>query len=287
VTASVDDQARRQELAHFLRTRRERITPEQVGLPPGGRRRTPGLRREEVAQLAGVGVTWYTWLEQGRDIKVSESVLAAVANTLQLDPHERAHLYTLAGSPQRPNSKHCFVLSEAVETMLRQLEPLPAAVANSRTDVLGYNRVFEKLFDLDAIPFEDRNTLLQMCTNPAWRERLVDLAESLPRSVANFRKAMAEHLTDSSWKGLVRRLQAESPEFAELWERHDVMGLENLTKRIWHPDVGLMSFQYTSMWFGPRSEIRMTTYTPSNAETWAKIRTLAADLPSADLVRVG
>src|SRR3954468_18882447 len=91
---------RRRELAGFLRSRRERIAPEQVGLPPGGRRRTPGLRREEVATLAGVGVTWYTWLEQGRDIKVSESVLEAVAATLRLDAHERAHLFNLAGSPQ-------------------------------------------------------------------------------------------------------------------------------------------------------------------------------------------
>ncbi|MFD1050387.1 helix-turn-helix transcriptional regulator, partial [Kibdelosporangium lantanae] len=233
-------------------------------------------RREEVAQLAGVGVTWYTWLEQGRDIKVSESVLAAVAATLRLDPHERAHLYTLAGSAQPPKAKNCFVLSPEVETMLRQLEPLPAMVANTRTDILGYNRVFGKLFDLDRIPFEDRNSLLQMCTNPDWRARLVDIEDGLPRSVANFRKAMAAHLTDSSWKGLVRRLQAESPQFAELWERHDVMGLENLTKRIRHPQVGVMSFAYTSMWFGPRSEVRMTTYTPSNEETWDMIRTLAA-----------
>src|SRR5207237_4381454 len=91
--------SRRQELADFLRSRRERITPEQVGLPSGGRRRTPGLRREEVAQLAGVGVTWYTWLEQGRDINASEQVLQAIARTLRLDPHEHTHLFRLAGAP--------------------------------------------------------------------------------------------------------------------------------------------------------------------------------------------
>src|SRR5579871_3321254 len=89
---------RRAELATFLRSRRERLAPQDVGLPPGGRRRTPGLRREEVAQLAGVGVTWYTWLEQGRDINASEQVLDAISRTLLLDPHERAHLFTLAGT---------------------------------------------------------------------------------------------------------------------------------------------------------------------------------------------
>src|SRR5881227_3904269 len=92
---------RRAELAAFLRSRRERITPEQAGLPPGSRRRTPGLRREEVAQLSGVGVTWYTWLEQGRDIKVSDQVLGAIARTLMLDRDERSHLFTLAGAAEQ------------------------------------------------------------------------------------------------------------------------------------------------------------------------------------------
>src|SRR5882757_10002649 len=101
---------RRQELAGFLRSRRERITPEQVGLPLVGRRRTPGLRREEVAQLAGVGVTWYTWLEQGRDINASDQVLLAISRTLRLDPHERAHLYRLAGAPVPDKEKDCQVI---------------------------------------------------------------------------------------------------------------------------------------------------------------------------------
>ena len=286
MTAAVDD-VRRQELARFLRNRRERIAPEQVGLTVGGRRRTPGLRREEVAQLAGVGVTWYTWLEQGRDIKVSDQVLEAVATTLRLDPHERAHMFTLAGSPQPVAAKECRALSPALHLILRQLEPLPASVANTRTDILAYNRVFERLFDLDAIPFEDRNSLLQLCTNAGWRARLVDWADSMPRMVAQFRTHMADHLTDSRWKGLVRRLQAESPEFAAMWDRHDVMATENLTKRILHPEAGLMSFDYTNLWFGPRSENRLITYTPSNAETWVKIGQLADGLALEERRMVG
>jgi transcriptional regulator with XRE-family HTH domain len=289
MTATVDvaggDDVRRQELAHFLRSRRERITPEQVGLTPGGRRRTPGLRREEVAQLAGVGVTWYTWLEQGRDIKVSDNVLTAVATTLRLDPHERAHMFQLAGSPQPPLAKECNGLSPRMLMILRQLEPLPASVANSRMDILGYNRTFERLFDLDSIPFEERNSLIQMCTNPEWRARLTDWRDSMPRMIAQFRTSMAEHLNDSSWKSLVRRLQAESAEFAVMWDRHDVKAIENLTKRFQHPDVGFMAFDYTNLWFGPRSEARLTTYTPCDADTLAKIRILAAEAKDVDLAR--
>src|SRR5947208_6499397 len=114
---AVADRVRRRELAAFLRSRRERITPEQVGFPPGPRRRTPGLRREEVAQLAGVGVTWYTWLEQGRAIKVSEQVLDAIAATLQLDPQERAHLYTLAGAGEPLVEKQCRAISPSIGLM--------------------------------------------------------------------------------------------------------------------------------------------------------------------------
>src|SRR5580700_3276530 len=116
---------RRQELAAFLRSRRERILPEQVGLPPALRRRTPGLRREEVATLAGVGVTWYTWLEQGRDINASPQVLDAVSRTLLLDPHEREHLFRLADVPDGTALGDCGSLPPTCQLLLDQLEPFP------------------------------------------------------------------------------------------------------------------------------------------------------------------
>src|SRR5213080_3763616 len=114
---------RRRELAAFLRSRRERVRPEQVGLPPSRRRRTPGLRREEVAQLAGVGVTWYTWLEQARQINASPQVLDAIARTLQFDSHEHAHLFTLAGLPTTSIEHECGALTPAAQTIVDQLEP--------------------------------------------------------------------------------------------------------------------------------------------------------------------
>src|SRR5579875_217676 len=135
-TRPVDtDELRRRELAEFLRSRRERIAPQQVGVPLNGRRRTPGLRREEVAQLSGVGVTWYTWLEQGRDIKVSEQVLTAVARTLQLDRDERAHLFTLAGAADQGIVAECNAVPAQLRAVLARLDPYPACVQNGKYDL--------------------------------------------------------------------------------------------------------------------------------------------------------
>src|SRR5436190_20684268 len=135
------DMVRRRELADFLRSRRERISPELVGLPAGGRRRTPGLRREEVAQLAGVGVTWYTWLEQGRPIRPSESVLGAIATALRLDPSERAHLLTLAGiaPPDHLAVRQPPPADPGTERVLAALEPYPAIVVAARHSYIAWN----------------------------------------------------------------------------------------------------------------------------------------------------
>ena len=273
---------RRHALADFLRSRRERISPDQVGLPVGGRRRTPGLRREEVAQLAGVGVTWYTWLEQGRDIRASDQVLGAIANTLQLDPYERAHLFTLAGLPEPTVHKECRAISPAIQLMLRQLEPLPAMVANARLDILAYNRSYDRMVGgLDRLPFEERNSLLLAFTDPTWRARIIEWDTAAPRLVAQFRAAMAGHVAESSWKCLVKRLREESPEFVAIWDQHEVKAPENLTKRYANSEVGLLELDYTHLWFGPRSEMRLTTYTPVNDATRDRIERLY-DLVLAD-----
>ncbi|HWE90518.1 MAG TPA: helix-turn-helix transcriptional regulator [Pseudonocardiaceae bacterium] len=277
------EEIRRGELAGFLRSRRERISPEQVGLPPGGRRRTPGLRREEVAQLAGVGVTWYTWLEQGRDIKASEHVLQSIATTLRLDPYERAHLFTLAGLPEPAVERECRSISPQIHVLLRQMEPYPVVVQNARFDLLAYNRGYARLNSgiVDNLPFEDRNSLLQLFTNPDWRAPLAqDWDDIAPRVVAQFRAAMAQHVAESSWKCLVKRLREESAEFAALWNHHDVSVPENKTKRYLHPAVGLLRLDYTHLWFGPRSETRLTTYTPADEDTERRVHALSQLVPA-------
>src|SRR5690348_1821811 len=148
---TVNGHQRRAELAAFLRSRRERITPEQAGLPPGSRRRIPGLRREEVAQLSGVGVTWYTWLEQGRQINASPQVLGAVARTLLLDQAEREHLFRLADLPDTATAANgatagCEQMLPEVQEILDALAPMPACVLNERFDLLAWNAPYQALW---------------------------------------------------------------------------------------------------------------------------------------------
>lgn len=269
------EELRRRELAEFLRSRRERIAPQQVGVVHTGRRRTPGLRREEVAQLAGVGVTWYTWLEQGRDIHVSEQVLNAVARTLMLDRDERAHLFTLAGAADQYVTGECNAVTEPLRATLTQLEPFPACIQSGKYDVLAYNRAYRNLIvDFDALAVDERNCMWLTFTDPRWRKRVVDWEESAAKMVANLRGAMADHVGDATWKAFVARLQAASPEFAELWARHEVRAIADKPKRLRHPDVGMMRFQVTNTWLGPRSSRRMLVYVPADAETERRVRTL-------------
>lgn len=268
---STEQGVRRRELAAFLRSRRERITPEQVGLPELGRRRTPGLRREEVAQLAGVGVTWYTWLEQGRDINASEQVLDAIARTLRLDVHEITHLYALAGAAEPVTAeKESTAVPAEVHAIMAKLDPYPAAVYNSRSDILAFNRAYNCLFDVESVPIEDRNAMLLCFTNPAWQARLPDWSGGMHRSVAQFRASMADHVADPCWKLLVKRLRAESSVFDALWDEHDVQPMRNLRKRVLHP-LGEMTFDCTHLWFGRRSEIRLTTFTPADEITAKRV----------------
>jgi hypothetical protein len=271
-------ESRRHELASFLRSRRERISPEQVGLPPGRRRRTPGLRREEVAQLAAVGVTWYTWLEQARDIQVSGQVADAIAHALMLDRIERRHLFTLSGAADPRPDLDCPGMSPAMRTMLDQLEPLPAAVFNSRYDIIAHNRTYGRLVsDLDLLPPEDRNILWLTFTDPEWRERMLDREENIRLMAAKFRASMAQHLAEPVWKALLKRLQQASPEFREIWERHEVLVQgDSHVKRYLNRDVGVLAFDFTHLWLGPQQGPRLITYTPADASTRVRLDRLHA-----------
>jgi hypothetical protein len=277
--------SRRQELASFLRSRRERISPEQVGLPPGRRRRTPGLRREEVAQLAAVGVTWYTWLEQARDIQVSGQVADAIARALMLDVTERRHLFTLAGTADPHPHLDCPGISPALLAMVRKVEPLPAAVFNSRYDIVAYNRTYGRLVtDLDALPVEDRNIMWLAFTDPLWRERMLDREQNTRLMAAKFRSSMARHLAEPAWKELLRRLQQHSPEFREAWERHEVVRPGSHVKRYINPDVGVLAFDFTHLWLGPQDGPRMTVYAPADETTRLRLDELMRVVSAAPAV---
>jgi transcriptional regulator with XRE-family HTH domain len=270
---------RRRELGTFLRSRRERIKPEDIGLHSLRRRRTPGLRREEVAQLAGVGVTWYTWLEQGRDIRPSAQVLDAIARTLQFDAHEHAHLFTLAGLSTTTIADECNGLCHTIQPLLDQLEPFPAVALNARLDVLAYNRTWASFHPtFEDVPVEDRNVLWLAFTDPRFREVIVDWDDVGARMVAEFRAAMAEHLGEPAWKALVARLHNASPEFGAFWERHDVHGIESRTKRVLHPTAGLMRLEYTNLWVGQQVGTRIVAFTPGDERTRERLETLHESL---------
>ncbi|MFD8303335.1 helix-turn-helix transcriptional regulator [Streptomyces sp. NPDC059690] len=265
---------RRHELAAFLRSRRERIAPEEVGLPRGRRRRTPGLRREEVAQLSAVGVTWYTWLEQGRDIQVSVQVLDALARTLMLDPTERAHLFQLAGAVDPTPALICPSVTPALRAMLEQLEPYAASIQNSRYDILAHNRVLGLLLcDLAAVAPEDRNCVLLSYTNQEWRDSIVHLEETRRLMAARLRAAMAGHLGEPAWKLLLKRLRTY-PEFCEAWERHEVVVAHSKRKEFLNRLVGRLVVDQTELWLGPEVGSRLVTYVPADDETRARMERL-------------
>jgi transcriptional regulator with XRE-family HTH domain len=275
VTPTQEPDMRRHELAGFLRSRRERITPEQVGLERGRRRRTPGLRREEVAQLSAVGVTWYTWLEQARNIQVSAQVLDALARALLLDPSERTHLFALAGAVDPAPGTPCPSITPAMRQMLERLEPFPACVQNSRYDILAYNRTYGLLnCDLDALPPGDRNCVWLAFTNDEWRASLGNREETVRLLAAKFRAAMAEHLAEPAWKTLLGRLRTASPEFCEIWERHEVVGAGDKTKRILNSRVGQLNLEHTNLWLGPAAGPRLVSYIPVDDESRRRLELL-------------
>ncbi|MEU1134313.1 helix-turn-helix transcriptional regulator [Streptomyces sp. NPDC005900] len=268
---------RRRELAAFLRSRRERVTPEQAGLPRGPRRRTPGLRREEVAQLSSVGVTWYTWLEQARPITVSAQVLDAVARALLMDPGERAHLFALAGAVDPRPEAGRPALSAPVRRLMHRIAPYPATVQNGRYDVLAHNRSWTHVFgDFDAMEPRDRNCLWLLATSRRWRETCLDRDEMLRDLTAKFRASMTEHGAEPGWKELRDRLLAQSAEFRELWERHEVATMVPHVKRYRHPRVGLLRLEHRMLWTAPVARAhRLIAYVPADDETEERLERLA------------
>jgi transcriptional regulator with XRE-family HTH domain len=277
--AATAGSTRRTELAAFLRTRRERISPEEVGLPPGTRRRTAGLRREELAQLAGVGVTWYTWLEQGRPINVSVQVLDAVARTLRLDAIERAHLFRLAdvpGAATIPGGCDDCPLPDSVQQILDAL-PLPACVVTERFDLLAWNRAYAAVFPgVTVAPPGERNTLLFNYTSPSCCTPVENQEEHCDAMVAQLRAGYAKHIGDPAWTHFIRRLEARSPDFARAWAAHDVAQPTSFVKSFRHPGVGRITATSTSFAVNAVPGTRMTVYTPADASSEAALARLAA-----------
>jgi transcriptional regulator with XRE-family HTH domain len=267
---------RRAELAAFLRNRRERITPQDVGLAPGFRRRTAGLRREEVALLAGVGVTWYTWLEQGRPINASTQVLDAVARTLKLDQPEREHLYRLADVPEAgAAADDCPQVTPELQGILDGLTTLPASIMNERFDLLAWNAAYAAVFPgVVRKPKADRNTLWLTFTYPECCHPYLNRDDQLPMLVAQLRAAYGRHVGEPAWTSFVRRLQGASPDFGRLWAQHDVASPTSYLKVFRHPAHDRMVMTTTSLGVHAVPGTRIVVYTPADEDTSAALASL-------------
>jgi transcriptional regulator with XRE-family HTH domain len=258
--------ARRTELASFLRACRERITPEAVGLPPGPRRRTPGLRREEVANLAGVGVTWYTWLEQGRPINASEQVVEAISRTLRLDPAERDHLFHLAELPT-PGSAAVAGISADIQEILDALDPLPANLTNARYDLLGWNASYAAIFPGIVLDPARRNTIWCIFTTPSCCNPLVKPGEELGRLVAMLRSGYGRHVGEPEWETFLEQLRIASPLFAQMWAEQRV-ALPGPTRKVFrHAAVGEIRATTTSLALTGSPETRIVVYRADDEES--------------------
>lgn len=268
---------RRAELSKFLKARRARLSPATVGLQSGPRRRTPGLRREEVAERAGVGLTWYTWLEQGRDIRVSPQVLAAVARALQLTPAERAHLFRLAGHAP-PVAEVATSISPRLRRILDLWEPFPAHVSGRRRDVLAWNRVSDAIHGWSQQPEDKRNILRFMFLVPSIRKLLVDWEHETALSVAALRAEAGSDLGDADYRDLITELIEGSVEFAAMWARQDVRGRQEGLTRFKHPVFGRLDLEYTSFQVVEHPSLRLYLYTPTDDRSTAKLREVGRSL---------
>jgi transcriptional regulator with XRE-family HTH domain len=270
---------RREELADFLRTRRASLQPEDVGLPNGGRRRTPGLRREEVALLAGVGTTWYTWLEQGRDVRASLDVLDALSRALRLTPAERTHLVLLGRGEEPPPLKQPAERASAtLRRLIGNLGPNPAFILGRRWDYLAWNPATAALFgDLGSVPRAARNHVWLTFMDPARRELFTDWERSYPRLVAKFRADSAHHLGDPAFEELIQALRDSSPEFCKAWALHEVASGGEGRKELRHPEVGMLVFEHAVLHPTDTPEQRLILYSPlPDHDTPAKLAELLA-----------
>jgi transcriptional regulator with XRE-family HTH domain len=249
------------DLSAFLMRHRMRLAPDDVGLPATGRRRTPGLRREEVAALAGVGLTWYTWFEQGRDIKVSEAFLLNVARALRLDDAECSHLFLLAHRRPPPPEAHQRVsVSPLVQQMMDELSTRPAYVVNLRSDVIAWNAAADSLFDFSGIARESRNILRMVFTDPLMRLRLSDWRDEAPKLLEQLRYDLAVTPDDPLMLALVEDLKALSIDFRRWWQAtasgEPQRGIALLTTA----KAGKQAFRHETLVVDEHRHLRMVVY---------------------------
>ncbi|MBY0094302.1 helix-turn-helix domain-containing protein [Priestia aryabhattai] len=261
----LSDKERRRELGDFLKVRRERLSPGDFNLPIGARRRAKGLRREEVSQLAGIGVTWYTWLEQGRDIQVSSEVLEAISRIFTLNKEEKEHLFLLGNQPlssttvqnEREN------IDRVVKNLLSQLGHCPAYVTDEKLNIVDWNKAAIKVFgDFNEMDERNRNAVWRCFTSKEYQNLFQNWEDHAQRLIAQFRLAYTRFVGDEWFKTIISELSEESPHFYEWWSNHEVLGTPCGKKTIIHPVVGEMIMDHITLQVYDAPELKVTVYQP-------------------------
>jgi transcriptional regulator with XRE-family HTH domain len=268
--------AQRRQLSSFLKSCRARLSPTAVGLPDNRRRRTPGLRREDVAALARVSVTWYTWLEQGRTIQVSTDLLERLSATLRMSPDEREYLFSLTQGRAAPPTAARPEVDATLRTTLDAIG-VPALVMTARWDVIAWNPLTAILRDYEALP-EDRRNLLRLLlveddtyeTDPAAYEAMAR------RVLSKFRVDYSQTAESFDFKTLIAELTARCPAFRRLWQSADVMTrVEGVAH---YPQLGGINFEHSSYVPEGRATLRLVTYVPFDAESKARVEAFRRNL---------
>lgn len=261
-------QSKRRVLGEFLRTHRVRLSPAGLGLAGAGRRRTPGLRREEVAQACGMSTTWYTWLEQGRDVSPSSRALAGLAEALRLTPAERVYLFELAGrpdpdgaAPDRGDMDAPVALTDAVASI-----GVPAYVLDRTWNARAWNEAAARLFVGWLDGQNDRNLLRYVFLSPLARKALPDWEKRARRVLAEFRAESSRYLDDPDLKALVDDLAARNAFFARCWQEHEVVERAGGERGFEHPRKGRLHYKQVAFTLASRSDFKLVMLTPRPAQ---------------------
>jgi len=266
----MDRTAQRKALSDFLTAKRANIQPEAVGLPSGTRRRTPGLRREEVAQLSGVSLTWYTWLEQGRDIQVSASVLDAIAQALQLSHDERIYLHDLASETTAfiQQETEIPVLSPALNRILLELRYCPTIITDRHLHIIGWNEAAAHVFlNFDDLAESERNLIRLVFTRKELRALAVNWEHFVKGFLAIFRSYSGQYAGDEWYGQFIKEMSALHPEFQPLWQDSHVSRAPEVKIEFRHSKARKMLFNLTSLQVQGDMDLRCSVYTPVEGTT--------------------
>ncbi|MFB6731361.1 helix-turn-helix transcriptional regulator [Bacillus mobilis] len=275
----MNNKTRLEALSAFLKAKRAQITPESIGLSAGNRRRTPGLRREEVAQLAGVSTTWYTWLEQGRDIKVSTIVLDCISKALQLNNDETDYLYDLAfetnseiTSPKKDQSK----LSPSLIRILDELKYCPTIITDRHCHIVGWNPAAAYVFlDFEQIPDDQRNLIRLVFTRKELKALAVNWEHFVKGFLAIFRTYYGRYLDDEWYSQFIKEMSHSHSEFQDLWQESQVSKAPDMIIEFRHAKAGKMLFNLTSLQVQGDVDLRCSIYTPvGETDTENKLKRL-------------